>query len=222
MVKPTWNIRVIDIYNGDDLEAKDFKTIAADGIIGVIHKATQGTTFKDKSYKERKKMALDAGLLWGAYHFASDQKASEQLDHFLNVVGDDKDMLYALDYEPNKNNTMTLAQAKVFMQGMDKATGRLGVLYSGNLIKETLSAPDAFWNKHRLWLAQYSKSFKCPPGWDKPWLWQKTGDAIGPKPHTLIGLKNILDLNYWSDTDEELRKQWSGEPITLGRVKKKT
>lgn len=221
MANTKWNIRVIDIYYGDDLSAKDFKTIKEDGIIGVIHKATQGTTFKDRAYKERKKMALDNGLLWGAYHFANSQKASDQLDFFMSVVGDDKDMLYALDYEPNRNNTMTLAQAKTFMSGMDKATGRLGVVYSGNLIKETMTEPDSFWNKHRLWLAQYSAKFKCPPGWDKPWLWQYTGDGMGPKPHTLVGIKDVLDMNMFYGTDEELIAQWAGDPLTLSKAKKK-
>ena len=49
----------------------DFSRAAADGIVGVIHKATQGLTFTDSAYLTSRKKALDAGLLWGAYHFGS-------------------------------------------------------------------------------------------------------------------------------------------------------
>ena len=44
----------------------DFKKLRAGGIVGVIHKATQGTGFVDKKYEERRQIALDEGLLWGA------------------------------------------------------------------------------------------------------------------------------------------------------------
>lgn len=210
---PKFNIRVVDLYYGEEFSAKDFKTLADDGIIGVIHKATQGVTLKDRAYKERKQMALDNGLLWGAYHFASNQNAKEQVNWFLDAVGDDKDMLLCLDYEPNRDNTMSFSQAKTFMRELDRLSGRKCVLYSGNLIKEQMKAPDAFVNSHRLWLAQYGNAVKCPPGWDKPWLWQCTGDGIGPKPHTLVGIKIPLDLNKFAGTDDELREQWAGDAI---------
>jgi hypothetical protein len=60
---------VVDLshHNGEvDLgEARDA------GIVGIIHKATQGETFADAAYAGNRKKAADAGLLWGAYHFGS-------------------------------------------------------------------------------------------------------------------------------------------------------
>jgi lysozyme len=55
---------VIDIshHNGNVNLAK----AKGDGILGVIHKATQGQTFKDPTYERNRQKAMDAGLLWGS------------------------------------------------------------------------------------------------------------------------------------------------------------
>ena len=37
------------------------------GILAVLHKVTEGTTFIDPMYHERHQQAHDAGLLWGAF-----------------------------------------------------------------------------------------------------------------------------------------------------------
>jgi hypothetical protein len=58
---------VIDIYHGDAVQ--DFARVKAAGIIGVIHKASQGGAVVDRAYASRRKLALAAGLKWGAYHF---------------------------------------------------------------------------------------------------------------------------------------------------------
>ena len=43
----------------------DFAKVVAAGVLGVIHKATQGTTTVDPLYAQRRGEALAAGLLWG-------------------------------------------------------------------------------------------------------------------------------------------------------------
>ena len=72
---------VIDIshHNGANL---NFVQAKQDGIIGIIHKATQGFTFKDKRYEENRTKARDAGLLWGAYHFGVGGDGSDQAYNF--------------------------------------------------------------------------------------------------------------------------------------------
>lgn len=47
----------------------NFKLVKEDGILGVIHKATQGLKYVDPTYTERRKAAEEEGLLWGSYHF---------------------------------------------------------------------------------------------------------------------------------------------------------
>jgi GH25 family lysozyme M1 (1,4-beta-N-acetylmuramidase) len=129
---------VIDIshYNGPDI---DFKKVAETGIIGVIGKATQGQAGVDKLYSDNKKKALDAGLLWGAYHFGTGSDGVLQAAHFLETVGDTKDTLLVLDFEHNPTGpSMNLTEARAFVTHINEATGRFPGFYSGNDIKEEL------------------------------------------------------------------------------------
>src|SRR5205807_8288724 len=52
-----------------DLMRPDFVAMANEGIVGVIHEATFPRLERDARYYDRQRAALEAGLLWGAYHF---------------------------------------------------------------------------------------------------------------------------------------------------------
>lgn len=200
---------VVDLSHHNEIE--DWGKVYASGIRGVIHKATQGSGFTDPNYAERKAEAKAAGLLWGAYHFADSSDVSAQVSHFLSVVGDYSDTLLALDFEPNRSNTMSLAQAKQFLQMVYDKTGQRPILYSGNLLKEGLKKKaDPFFSAHRLWLAQYGPKAKLPNGFTSYWLWQFTDGAVGPGPHGLSGVKGLVDLNVFGGTD--LAAEWVHVP----------
>ncbi len=213
---------VADIYHGDVVV--DLKATAAAGIKGIIHKATQGTRIVDRTYGERREIARKHGLLWGAYHFANDEDVDAQVEHFLKVASPDDDTLLALDFEPNRNNTMSLDQAREFMQAIFEKTGRRPILYSGNLIKEELGRTfDPFFAMHRLWLAQYGPRAKLPPTWKKYWLWQYTGDGIGPLPHAIAGIRGQVDLNIYAGTPEQLAAEWvEGPPMAVASAAEAT
>src|SRR5262249_3871650 len=103
----------------------DFAQAAAAGIVGVIHKATQGLGFKDSMYQTNRQKALNAGLLWGAYHFGTGSDGAAQADFFLDVVNPGPDTLLVLDYEPNTQGaTMTLDQARAFVSEVNDKVGR--------------------------------------------------------------------------------------------------
>lgn len=203
---------VIDIYHGDAV--KSMKKVYKSGIRGVIHKATQGTNFEDSKYKIRRKNALAAGLLWGAYHFGTGSNVKGQVEHFLNTVDFESfpQTLLALDYEPNPSgSTMSLSQAKDFLQLVFDKTKQKPVLYSGHLIKDELgNEKNSFFGSHRLWLAQYGSSPVVPKAWNNYWLWQFSGDGIGPEPHNIDGIDGDIDMNKFIGNEEELKKQWVG------------
>ncbi len=73
---------VIDIshHNGN----VDLKKAKAAGVLGVIHKATQGIGMFDSRYETNRQQAQAAGLLWGAYHFGTKAKGAAQADFFLS------------------------------------------------------------------------------------------------------------------------------------------
>ena len=68
-----------------DLMRPDFAGMAREGVAGVIHEATFRLE-RDARYSERQRAALEAGLLWGAYHFGDAINPIGQADHFLNAV----------------------------------------------------------------------------------------------------------------------------------------
>src|SRR5438067_1808769 len=53
-----------------DMMRPDFAGMKREGILGVIHEATYPRLERDTKYLDRQIGALQAGLLWGAYHYA--------------------------------------------------------------------------------------------------------------------------------------------------------
>lgn len=193
---------VVDLSHHDKVSS--FAKAKKAGLQGMIHKATQGTSMVDETFEGRIAAARKAGLLVGAYHFGTDADVDDQVSHFLDTVGDTKDILLALDYEPNPSGgTMSLKQAREWIEKVEEKTGQSVVVYSGHLIKQELDEDkDGFWGRHRLWLAQYGNNAKLPDAWDKYWIWQYTGDGIGPEPHSIDGIDgDELDLNTYDGDD---------------------
>jgi lysozyme len=195
---------VIDLSHWND--PVDFEEIQASGIVGIIHKATEGSSYVDDRYFERKEQALEAGLLWGAYHFMrpGDQRAHAQ--HFYETVGDID--VYAADHE---DSGVSLDELKVWLTEMEDLTGRKPIVYSGHVIKEQLGGYDPFLAEHKLWLAQYSSSPSWPEEtWPKWWLWQYTDRGEND------GVGGYCDLNKYEGSAQQLADEWVGgeaEPI---------
>lgn len=204
-------VKVLDISHHNTIAPDGFQQMAAFGIRGIIHKATQGTGYIDQEYAPRRQAALAAGLLWGAYHFATGEDVGEQLEHFLQVAQPDARTLMALDHEPNQGNELDLDGAKEFLEKGAAQLGRKLVLYSGNLIKEQLGDDeDAMLGQHRLWLAQYSSRPISPPAWPQgPWLWQFSDRPAYARGITVPGIKGNVDMNAYARSDAELAEEWA-------------
>jgi lysozyme len=201
---------VIDIshHNGKSL---NFKTAKADGIVGVIHKASQGTSGRDPMYKTNRKKVHDAGLLWGAYHFATGSDGVQQAVNFLDAVGDPQDVLMVLDLEPNPTGpSMDLIGAHAFVTHIHEQTGRWPGLYSGHLIKQLLgSSKDPVLANCWLWLAQYGPTAVVPANWPTWTMWQYTDGAVGGDPKSVKGIGHC-DRDRFNGSEANLRKLWHG------------
>jgi GH25 family lysozyme M1 (1,4-beta-N-acetylmuramidase) len=208
----TINLRVVDLYHGDRVSS--FRKAADFGIWGVIHKATTGATGKDGKYHSRRKPALAAGMLWGAYHWGTDAHVGKQVDNFLKTSQPDDQTLVALDYEVTAGAQMSLDQAREFMTLVAQRLGRKPILYSGHLIKEELgNMTDAFFGSHRLWLAQYSPNPKVQKSWKTYWLWQYADKRTGLEPNEVPGIpgdsKGNLDCDSYSGSRDRLKAEWA-------------
>src|SRR4051812_1438919 len=69
-----------------DPAVPDFAQMRHEGILGIIHEATYPPGAADAKYVSRQHAALNAQLLWGAYHFANGSDPVRQADQFLNFV----------------------------------------------------------------------------------------------------------------------------------------
>lgn len=205
-------IRVVDLYHNDRVSS--YAKAADAGVWGIIHKATTGATGTDPTYAGRRKRAVSAGLLWGAYHWGTNAPVAGQVDNFLKTADPDEKTLVALDYEDTAGNQMTLDQAREFLSSVAARLGRKPVLYSGHLIKDQLgSKVDTFFGGHRLWLAQYGPSAVVQASWSKYWLWQYTDSLTGPAPNTVPGIpgdsNGNLDCNTYDGTKAQLTAEWA-------------
>eukprot|EP00357_Protocruzia_adherens_P013577 CAMPEP_0115031512 /NCGR_PEP_ID=MMETSP0216-20121206/38588_1 /TAXON_ID=223996 /ORGANISM="Protocruzia adherens, Strain Boccale" /LENGTH=239 /DNA_ID=CAMNT_0002409197 /DNA_START=79 /DNA_END=799 /DNA_ORIENTATION=+ len=212
---------VVDIshWQGTDLDFNEAYNTA--GIRGIIHKATEGTTSVDDAYSTNRRNAKAAGMLWGAYHFATGSDAAAQAEHFLNVVNPDSETLLVLDFESNPDgSSMSVDQAVEWVNYVKEKHGKYPVLYGGGYLKDMLGgSANPTLSQCPLWLAEYGSDPELPPGWGYYSLWQYTDgvhgpvveytDGVhGPTPHNTPGLGNV-DKDIWNGTDDSLRRFWT-------------
>jgi lysozyme len=198
---------VVDIshHNGN----VNLQLAEADGIVGVIHKATQGTTIVDPMYQTNRTQAANAGLLWGAYHFGTGGDGTAQAQFFLNVVGTFDNTLLVLDFEQNTGGTsMSLAEARDFVNEVNQVTGRFPGFYSGSYIKQLLgNAKDPVLAQCWLWLPEYGSNAIVPANWPTWTMWQYTDGNVGPQPHAVNGIGNC-DRDKFNGSEDQLRTLW--------------
>src|SRR5712692_3514662 len=158
---------IVDLNHNN---AIDMAKAAKDGIVAVIHKASESASFKDPAYIKRRTAALNAGLLWGAYHFSSARDVADQFANFMagtdwkNLA--DETTLLCLDFEESSNGppNMSLAQAHDFVTRVKNETGRWPMIYGGSLLRESMpDQSDEVLKSCPLWYANYRDQPKGIP-----------------------------------------------------------
>jgi lysozyme len=214
-----------------DLMRPDFQTMAQQGVIGAIHESSYPRYVRDDKYFARQVAAVNAGLLWGAYHFADATDPTRQADFFLNTVagawrgavagGRPDDVLLVLDFEKNGHypgGTMRVDQAVAFAERVRERTGVYPGLYSGEyrlrrLMSTATSAQRATLSQCWLWVANYHYQPGSLPPWDEWSLWQYTGDGkcdLRPRSAYPISVANIAraERNIFRGSATDLRAFW--------------
>lgn len=188
----------------------DLMMAKSDGILGVIHKATQGVSFVDPTYRPNREKANSAGLLWGSYHFGTGSDGVSQAEFFLSVVQPGPTDLLVLDFEANPQGpSMTLEEARAFVTHVHDITGTWPGLYSGHYIKELLgSSKDSVLGNCWFWLSQYGPTAVVPPAWGKWTMWQYTDGAVGLEPHSVAGIGRC-DRDKFAGSQDELMLLWN-------------
>jgi lysozyme len=174
-------------HNGTSL---DFQAAAAGGSLGAIQKATQGTNWTDPTWAPNRTSIVNAGLMFGSYHFGDGSDGGAQANYFLQVVGPTAGQLLCLDFEQNPAGpSMTIEEARAFVTTVQSSVGKWPLLYSGHYLKDALGGiNDSILSNCPLWLAQYGPTAVLPPGWNNWSFWQYTDGNVGaPAPVPGIG-----------------------------------
>jgi lysozyme len=199
---------VIDISHHQH-DPIDWAAVKASGVVGVIHKATEGTSYVDDKLFSRARAAMDAGLKWSTYHFLRDSDPEDQMFHYLSTIDPVEGERVCIDHEPDANgNEPSLETLKDAIQYiLDNRPDLQITVYSGHLIKDQLpdTVHDELLAGTSLWIAHYTAndSPKWPTGTWKTWsLWQYTDSE------SVAGISPV-DGDRWNGTEEALRA-WFG------------
>jgi lysozyme len=215
-----------------DLMRPNFATMAREGVVGVIHEATFPRLQRDAKYAERQGAALEAGLLWGAYHFGDATDPIRQADHFLHSVAAPRiggpaesrsGVLLVLDFEKNGHypgGSMSVPQAVAFVERIKQRTGKYPGLYgSENRLRQMLYGRGAT-GAHReilancwLWIANYQAEPRHLAPWSRWHMWQYCGDGkCGLRPRTSFptSVANIrrAERNIFRGSNATLQTFW--------------
>lgn len=171
------------------IAAKDIKPISF-----VFIKATEGSSMKDRKFKDHWKEAEKRNIPKGAYHFFRSSKSGEiQARHFIKTVGviGSDDLPPVLDIETIHKGCSRKILNDRALDWLDTITehyGRKPVIYSSaSFIENYLS--DEIKKNYPIWVAHYETDRpRC-----RKWLfWQFTDKAV------VYGIEGYTDLNVCS------------------------
>jgi len=178
----------------------DLVAAKAWGIVGVILKVTEGVTWSDPTFEDRRVAAHGLGLLVGGYHFGNGNPAggAAQAKHFLARMQPTPDELIALDFERNTPQ-MTLQEAADFTLACSPSMKG----YWSSLA--TAVPANHILRQRGRWVPKYGPEPAEPHD-----LWQFSDGTLGPYAgHKVDGI-GLCDLSVWKGTMLELENWWTG------------
>ncbi len=179
----------------------DFAQVKAAGVIAMIHKATEGSSYVDPNRAENISNAVKAGIKCCTYHWLKPGNATDQMRFYLKTVDPVEGERMVIDYEEDGCTIDDLHEAVDVL--LTDPRGLQVTVYSGHLLKEQLgnNYDAVLANNTDLWLAQYTTG---TPTWTQAtyprWtLWQYSESG------TVDGIDgSLVDLNRFDGTDDEL------------------
>lgn len=171
----------------------------------VFIKATEGSSYVSSTFAGDWAEAKAAGILRGAYHyFRPSVDPVEQAEIFLKTMGeldaDDLPALFDWEEDDGLSAAIQIERAKTWLLLVEKATGKIPIIYTGPSFWNSLGNPSSF-IRHSLFIANYQVNCPwIPAPWSKWTFWQHTDQGI------VDGSPGELDLDHFNGTLEELRR----------------
>lgn len=168
----------------------DLRAAKRAGVKWLYHKATEGSSIVDSNYDKRRRECAEAGLPFGAYHFARpDRGDAVQEARFFAATARPKpgDLRPALDLETTEGLTSTQIRrwAQIWLQEVERITGVKPVIYTPYDLGTVQQG-------HVLWRPRYNPDNREPEHrWD---IFQFSDGRLG-RPNQIAGLGHV-DLNH--------------------------
>ncbi len=209
---------VIDAYEGNSI---DWNKMATDTkVAGVIHRSSIGLKV-DSQYLARKKIALDRGYLWGAYHLGRPGNTIAQANLFLSLLKDEPNTLMILDLEDTGSGSfMSIDEAVVFMNYVYEKTGHIPTVYANHSTTVLLNSKvksNPLFQQSKLWYARFKANVTDFPSgiWKNYFLWQFSSEincsTTGSCLYNVPGTKSDMDINVFHGSASELASQWHND-----------
>lgn len=211
----TPNVLGIDVSNHNP--PVNWQAVKNANISFAFAKATEGATFKDRTFSTNWSSMKAAGIIRGAYHFFRPQKtAEEQVDNFLLVVKnvlEPGDLPPVLDLEhwpmevgeawKNLAFHERISRVKIWLKKVADATGEKPIIYTSPSFWREYMRDTHDFTDHPLWLAHYTR--KPQPdvpannwGGNSYTIWQHTESG------RVAGVSGPVDINRFNGSFEKL------------------
>lgn len=187
----------------------DWTKLKAAGILGVILKATEGTSYVDSTFKKRWTAARSHGFAAATYHFLQHGNPIGQMEHYLDTIQPVAGERVVVDFEKGdcSRDDLHAAVNALIGKGLE-----ISVYGSPSFLKTKLgTAKDDFLALHTsLWIAQFNLS-AAPSGWPTAtwptwslWQWSDRG--------TIDGIRGPVDVNRFNGSNDACVR-WLGPPL---------
>jgi len=214
---------VIDAFHKNAIDWGEMKTDLR--VVGIIHKATEGTEISDPKYLSRRLLAKRLGYKWGSYHLLRKGNTIAQAEHYLKAIGyKTSDEIMALDVECTTNSLCNVPKYKVskseiktFLKYIKKKTGRYPIFYGNQSVVKDLSknkSGDKLLRNIPLWYARFKENVTdFPKGiWKSYTFWQFSSEInCKPKEECLYrvpGTDYDMDVNVYNGSIQEMKRDW--------------
>jgi len=201
------NTKVIDLSD-DNIIPESLVEARNAGVVGMIHKATEGTDLVSEKADNRIYLAKEAGMLIGLYHTLTPDAARSQVSFFADTadeLGLEDNWLLAVQYDDPAVPAQVLLE---FLKDLEKETRRKPVLYAGPGLLNRLAELEPSAKQYPLWLAQYDSVANVPTAWGKYFLWQFT-DGENGEVQEVPGVDPPVACSDYLGDEEQLANHWS-------------
>lgn len=171
----------------------------------VFIKATEGIDYVSPQFAGDWAAAKQSGILRGAYHFfRPGLNPTTQAQLFIRTIGalgaEDLPALFDWEVTDNVSIATQIQRAQVWLDLVEKATGKTPIIYSGPSFWNVLKNPISF-IRYPLFIANYQVSCPAIPApWSAWTFWQHGADRVDgvPTPQT--------DVNMFNGSLDQLRQ----------------